>query len=120
MCARPPRSPTIVGSAVETIVWSSDASSITSISPAITTATCGCSALLTATDAIGAIVPARSSAGAGRRSHGVREQEQPEAREADHDREHPVLRARRLLHGRVDAERAVVREHEAGDVAGDE
>src|SRR3954469_20633103 len=31
-CARPPRSPTIVGSAVETIVWSSDASSITSSS----------------------------------------------------------------------------------------
>src|SRR5215212_1919156 len=31
MCSRPPRSPTIVGSAVETIVWSSDASSITSI-----------------------------------------------------------------------------------------
>ena len=28
----PPRSPTIVGSAVETIVWSSDASSSTSIS----------------------------------------------------------------------------------------
>ncbi len=27
----PPRSPTIVGSAVETIVWSSDASSKTSI-----------------------------------------------------------------------------------------
>src|SRR3546814_2752961 len=31
-CARPPNSPTIVGSAVDTIVWSSDASSITSMS----------------------------------------------------------------------------------------
>ena len=29
----PPRSPTIVGSAVDTIVWSSDASSIASSSP---------------------------------------------------------------------------------------
>ena len=33
-CSIPPRSPTIVGSAVETIVWSSDASSRTSISAA--------------------------------------------------------------------------------------
>src|SRR3954464_8273679 len=33
----PPSSPTIVGSAVETIVWSSDASSITSIRPLTTT-----------------------------------------------------------------------------------
>ena len=33
-CWIPPRSPTIVGSAVETIVWSSDASSRTSISAA--------------------------------------------------------------------------------------
>src|SRR5438067_513610 len=31
-CWRPPRSPTIVGSAVDTIVWSSDASRITIIS----------------------------------------------------------------------------------------
>src|SRR5687768_10220353 len=31
MCSSPPSSPTMVGSAVETIVWSSDASSITSI-----------------------------------------------------------------------------------------
>src|SRR3546814_15417365 len=31
-CARPPNSPTIVGGAVDTIVWSSDASSITSMS----------------------------------------------------------------------------------------
>ena len=31
-CEMPPRSPTIVGSAVETIVWSSAASSSTSIS----------------------------------------------------------------------------------------
>src|SRR5947208_8714775 len=36
MCSRPPRSPTIVGSAVDTIVWSSDASSITSISALMT------------------------------------------------------------------------------------
>src|SRR3954447_16768750 len=40
-CSRPPRSPTIVGSAVETIVWPSEASSITSISPPITNATRG-------------------------------------------------------------------------------
>jgi hypothetical protein len=33
-CSIPPRSPTIVGSAVETIVWSSEASSRTSISAA--------------------------------------------------------------------------------------
>ena len=33
-CEMPPRSPTIVGSAVDTIVWSSDASSITSINAA--------------------------------------------------------------------------------------
>src|SRR3954463_5327317 len=33
MCSRPPNSPTIVGSGVATIVWSSDASSSTSISP---------------------------------------------------------------------------------------
>src|SRR3954452_20628208 len=45
MCSRPPRSPTIVGSAVETIVWSSDASSITSIRPLMTTATRGRSAV---------------------------------------------------------------------------
>src|SRR4051812_33225212 len=37
MCSRPPSSPTIVGSAVDTIVWSSDASSITSISAPRTT-----------------------------------------------------------------------------------
>src|SRR3954454_13802406 len=37
MCSRPPRSPTIVGRAVETIVWSSDASSITSSSAPMTT-----------------------------------------------------------------------------------
>src|SRR4051795_10254866 len=37
MCSRPPNSPTIVGSAVATIVWSSDASSSTSISPPKTT-----------------------------------------------------------------------------------
>src|SRR4051794_40835523 len=30
MCSRPPSSPTMVGSAVETIVWSSEARSITS------------------------------------------------------------------------------------------
>ncbi len=36
MCSSPPSSPTIVGSAVDTIVWSSDASSITSISPLTT------------------------------------------------------------------------------------
>ena len=36
-CSSPPSSPTIVGSAVETIVWSSDASSITSIRPLTTT-----------------------------------------------------------------------------------
>src|SRR3954447_22662856 len=41
MCSSPPRSPTIVGRAVETIVWSSDASSITSIRPLITIATGG-------------------------------------------------------------------------------
>ena len=41
MCSSPPRSPTIVGSAVDTIVWSSDASSITSISALITTPTRG-------------------------------------------------------------------------------
>src|SRR4051794_8142292 len=35
-CCRPPSSPTIVGSAVETIVWSSDASSMTSMSPLTT------------------------------------------------------------------------------------
>src|SRR3954449_8759119 len=35
-CSRPPRSPTIVGSAVDTIVWSSDASSMTSMSPPMT------------------------------------------------------------------------------------
>src|SRR5256885_13290356 len=36
-CCSPPRSPTIVGSAVDTIVWSSDASRITIISaPKIT------------------------------------------------------------------------------------
>ena len=39
MWLRPPRSPTIVGSAVETIVWSSDAISSTSISPVKTTQT---------------------------------------------------------------------------------
>src|SRR5947209_7511590 len=39
MCESPPRSPTIVGSAVETIVWSSAAISMTSISPAKTTIT---------------------------------------------------------------------------------
>src|SRR3954451_19739568 len=33
MCSRPPKSPTIVGSAVATMVWSSAASSRTSISP---------------------------------------------------------------------------------------
>src|SRR3954464_9843453 len=38
-CSRPPRSPTIVGSAVETIVWSSAASSMTSISALMTTRT---------------------------------------------------------------------------------
>src|SRR4051794_28423282 len=37
MCSRPPNSPTIVGSAVATIVWSSDASSSTSIRPPKTT-----------------------------------------------------------------------------------
>ena len=37
----PPRSPTIVGSAVATIVWSSAASSITSISPPKTSLTFG-------------------------------------------------------------------------------
>src|SRR4051812_2443245 len=36
MYSRPPSSPTIVGSAVETIVWSSEASSMTSISPLTT------------------------------------------------------------------------------------
>jgi len=36
MCSSPPRSPTMVGSAVETIVWSSEASSITSSSPLTT------------------------------------------------------------------------------------
>src|SRR3954449_5214944 len=35
-CWSPPSSPTIVGSAVETIVWSSDASSMTSMSPLTT------------------------------------------------------------------------------------
>src|SRR3954454_644864 len=35
-CSRPPSSPTIVGSAVDTIVWSSDASSMTSIRPLTT------------------------------------------------------------------------------------
>src|SRR5215218_648879 len=44
MCSRPPSSPTIVGSAVETIVWSSDASSITSIRPLTTTRMRRCSA----------------------------------------------------------------------------
>jgi hypothetical protein len=39
MWVSPPRSPTIVGSAVETIVWSSDARSITSISPLATIST---------------------------------------------------------------------------------
>src|SRR6478609_486069 len=37
MCSRPPSSSTIVGSAVETIVWSSDASSITTTSAPMTT-----------------------------------------------------------------------------------
>ncbi len=36
MCSSPPRSPTIVGNAVDTIVESSAAISMTSISPAIT------------------------------------------------------------------------------------
>src|SRR4051812_28532297 len=40
MCWRPPKSPTIVGSAVATIVWSSAASSSTSISPPKITRTC--------------------------------------------------------------------------------
>src|SRR5207302_1294063 len=38
-CWSPPRSPTIVGSAVDTIVWSSDASRMTSISAPKTTRT---------------------------------------------------------------------------------
>src|SRR6185503_9835701 len=38
-CSSPPSSLTIVGSAVDTIVWSSDASSITSISPLTTRST---------------------------------------------------------------------------------
>ena len=41
MWLRPPRSPTIVGSAVETIVWSSAAISITSIRPVNTSRTLG-------------------------------------------------------------------------------
>src|SRR4051794_40416944 len=55
-CSRPPSSSTIVGSAVETIVWSSDASSITSISPDITTHTRGRCCAITcalATDGLG-------------------------------------------------------------------
>src|SRR3954454_19372131 len=40
MCWRPPKSPTIVGSAVATIVWSSAASSRTSMSPPKITRTC--------------------------------------------------------------------------------
>jgi hypothetical protein len=39
MWLRPPRSPTIVGSAVDTIVWSSAAINRTSIRPANTTIT---------------------------------------------------------------------------------
>src|SRR4051812_29005224 len=42
MWSRPPRSPTIVGSAVETIVWSSEASSITTSRAPITNPTRGC------------------------------------------------------------------------------
>src|SRR4051794_17548102 len=41
MWFRPPRSETIVGSAVETIVWSSEASSITSSRPHMTSRTRG-------------------------------------------------------------------------------
>src|SRR3954468_8358653 len=55
-CSRPPSSSTIVGSAVETIVWSSDASSITRISPDITTQTRGRCSVITcvlATDGLG-------------------------------------------------------------------
>jgi hypothetical protein len=48
-CCRPPRSPTIVGSAVATIVWSSEASRTTRISaPKITrTRGAGCCGVLT-------------------------------------------------------------------------
>src|SRR3954451_23341363 len=46
MCSRPPKSPTIVGSAVATIVWSSEASSRTSKSPAKTTRTGFCSVVM--------------------------------------------------------------------------
>src|SRR3954465_64007 len=45
MCWSPPKSPTIVGSAVATIVWSSAASSSTSMSPPKMTRTGGCSAV---------------------------------------------------------------------------
>ena len=46
----------------------------------------------------------------------LRQQPQREAREADHDRQHPVLRAHRELRVGIEHERAVVGEHERGDV----
>src|SRR3954451_9123704 len=70
MCWRPPSSPTIVGNAVATIVWSSAASSRTSISPEKMTPTralselAGASAVVAAAD-IGAAetTPARRDGG---------------------------------------------------------
>ena len=61
-CSRPPSSPTIVGSAVDTIVWSSAASSITSISDAMTTRTRLRSAGTAGTSAAAAAAAALTSA----------------------------------------------------------
>src|SRR3954453_6801626 len=57
MCSRPPSSPTIVGSAVDTIVWSSDASSITSISAPRTTLSRGASRSAVSTVVAGSDTP---------------------------------------------------------------
>src|SRR6188474_1893899 len=48
---------------------------------------------------------------------GGRQEPQPEAREGDHDREHPVLRPRRFADALVHDERTVVSQREPADVA---
>src|SRR2546423_7765059 len=49
-----------------------------------------------------------------------REEPEPEAREPDHHHEHPVLGTGRIASPLVDRQRAIVREHQAAHVAGDE
>jgi hypothetical protein len=85
MCSSPPRSPTIVGSAVETMVWSSDASSMTIINPLATISTPRRSVVavtrssvpLRATMYVAAQAPARRSQG---RHRGTAPQIFPSAR----------------------------------------